>query len=102
MKVRIGLVKVLSPEYAWRKISKQHRKDFPYCWVCQVKGSKRQRLHVHHLYGRRVDPNHEHLISLCPGCHEIITIIARRTANRYTWQDIVDLWELATRRREGL
>jgi 5-methylcytosine-specific restriction endonuclease McrA len=46
--------------------------------VCQVCGREgRRKLAAHHLLGKEADPEGRWLIALCPGCHDVVTALAR-------------------------
>lgn len=46
------------------------------CQLCNQKCDKW--LSAHHVLGRENDPNHEALIALCRGCHDVLTRLAAR------------------------
>lgn len=35
-------------------------------------------LSSHHVYGKANDPKNEHLVALCRGCHQLVSILAQR------------------------
>jgi hypothetical protein len=43
------------------------------CQLCERHVPKRA--HVHHVYGH---PDHSELVVLCAGCHDLVSILARR------------------------
>lgn len=53
------------------------------------------RKHVHHVRGIANDPQHTELLILCPSCHDIVSVIHRRSRERYSMKMITDLWRLA-------
>lgn len=61
---------------------------------CEVCDTKPQTLHAHHRRGIVNDLTHEHLIMLCPSCHEVLEKLARRGRNlKLSWA--ITLIELA-------
>lgn len=44
------------------------------CWACGKTGLKR--VHPHHVYGHALGD--APLVCLCPGCHQIVSLLARR------------------------
>lgn len=69
--------------------------------ICQLCGARNPKgLSSHHMLGKENDPDNEHLIALCQGCHQIVTIIATRK-----FVDVEESWEvliqLALTRRNG-
>lgn len=58
------------------------------CGAFDVKG-----LSSHHVIGKENDPNNDHLIALCPGCHHIVTIVAGRrfVATPEAWEVLIQL-----------
>jgi len=92
--------------YCTRKCANDARTDYSYfggkrretvglqegeCQLCgsiDVKG-----LSSHHVLGKENDPNNDHLIALCPGCHHIVTIVAGRrfAATPEAWEVLIQL-----------
>lgn len=69
--------------------------------VCQMCGRHVTKgLSSHHVLGKVNDSENEVLIALCPGCHQIVSIIASRP-----WADNTETWEvliqLALAQRHG-
>lgn len=58
------------------------------CGAIDVKG-----LSSHHVLGKENDPNNDHLIALCPGCHQIVTIVSGRrfVATPEAWEVLIQL-----------
>lgn len=60
--------------------------------TCQICGrSDIPGLSSHHMLGKQNDPDNEHLIALCQGCHKIITMLGARTWTAEQWEAIVSL-----------
>lgn len=62
--------------------------------VCQLCGAKNPKgLSSHHMLGKENDPDNEHLIALCQGCHQIVTILGGRkfTATEEAWEVLMQL-----------
>lgn len=62
--------------------------------VCQLCGNHTPRgLSSHHIKGKENDPNNDHLIALCSGCHQIVTIVAGRrfAATEEAWEVLMQL-----------
>ncbi len=71
--------------------------------VCQLcKQSPKKGLTPHHLIGKENDPENEHMIALCLGCHELVTLAARRIFLRKNegWEHL--RWLADTRARGAL
>ena len=62
--------------------------------VCQLCGSKNPKgLSSHHMLGKENDPDNAHLIALCQGCHQIVTLVAGRrfAATTEAWEVLMQL-----------
>lgn len=61
------------------------------CQLCNQHTPKG--LSSHHIRGKENDPENEHLIALCSGCHQIVTILAGRrfAATTAAWEVLIQL-----------
>lgn len=62
--------------------------------ICQLCGQKTEKgLSSHHMLGKENDPDNEHLIALCQGCHQIVTILGGRrfVATEEAWEVLMQL-----------
>ena len=61
------------------------------CQLCNQHTPKG--LSSHHIRGKENDPENEHLIALCSGCHNIVTILAGRrfAATTEAWEVLIQL-----------
>lgn len=62
--------------------------------VCQLCERSVQRgLSSHHLLGKENDPENEHLIALCQGCHKVVTMISARAFvdHAHSWENLITL-----------
>lgn len=59
------------------------------CQVCERTGIPG--LSVHHYLGKEHDPENHYLITVCRGCHQIITMLGARTWTREQWEAIITL-----------
>lgn len=61
------------------------------CQLCGQIGMKG--LSSHHILGKENDPENEHLIALCSGCHYIVTLVAGRrfAATPEAWEVLIQL-----------
>jgi 5-methylcytosine-specific restriction endonuclease McrA len=61
--------------------------------VCQLCEKKGKTLSVHHMFGKKNDPENEFLIALCSGCHHIVSILGGRTDCLETgfWENLISL-----------
>lgn len=62
--------------------------------VCQLCGTKTAKgLSSHHVLGKENDPDNEHLIALCQGCHQIVTLVSGRrfAATEEAWEVLMQL-----------
>jgi 5-methylcytosine-specific restriction endonuclease McrA len=62
--------------------------------ICQLCGNHTEKgLSSHHILGKENDPDNEHLIALCSGCHQIVTIVAGRrfAATEEAWEVLIQL-----------
>lgn len=62
--------------------------------ICQLCGQKTDKgLSSHHMLGKENDPENEHLIALCQGCHQIVTILGGRrfVATEEAWEVLMQL-----------
>lgn len=69
--------------------------------ICQLCGEyKPKGLSSHHLLGKDNDPDNEALVALCPGCHQLVGILAGRKFTDETtgWENLINL---AMIRRQG-
>lgn len=68
------------------------------CQLCERQGVKG--LSAHHVFGKENDPENEGLIALCPGCHNLVSLLAARN-----FIDVPERWEalvsLAWMRKHG-
>ena len=89
-----------------RKCSDQARVDYSYFGgkrretigllegICQLCGQHTPSgLSSHHMLGKENDPDNEHLIALCSGCHNIVTILGGRrfVATPEAWEVLIQL-----------
>jgi len=61
---------------------------------CQLCGGKDIKgLSSHHVLGKENDSDNAHLVALCPGCHQIVTIVAGRrfVATPEAWEVLIQL-----------
>lgn len=92
--------------YCNRKCAEQSRVDNSYFGgkrrqtigllegICQLCGSTPDKgLSSHHMLGKENDPDNEHLIALCSGCHNIVTILGGRrfVATEEAWEVLMQL-----------
>lgn len=62
--------------------------------ICQLCGQHTPKgLSSHHMLGKENDPNNDHLIALCSGCHNIVTILGGRrfVATEEAWEVLMQL-----------
>ena len=61
------------------------------CQLCGQVGVKG--LSSHHIKGKENDPDNAHLIALCQGCHQIVTIVSGRrfAATPEAWEVLIQL-----------
>lgn len=62
--------------------------------ICQLCGQHTPKgLSSHHMIGKENDPDNEHLIALCQGCHNIVTILGGRrfVATEEAWEVLMQL-----------
>lgn len=61
------------------------------CQLCGQQGVKG--LSSHHIKGKENDPDNEHLIALCQGCHHIVTLVSGRrfAATVESWEVLIQL-----------
>lgn len=61
------------------------------CQLCNQHTPKG--LSSHHMLGKENDPDNEHLIALCSGCHHIVTLVAGRkfAATEEAWEVLMQL-----------
>ena len=62
--------------------------------ICQLCGQHTPKgLSSHHMRGKENDPDNEHLIALCSGCHQIVTIIGGRKfiLTEEGWEALINL-----------
>ncbi len=61
------------------------------CQLCKKEVTKG--LSAHHILGKENDPENDHLIALCRGCHEVIGLLATRlfVDDPFAWQDLISL-----------
>lgn len=61
------------------------------CQLCNQHTPKG--LSSHHMLGKENDPDNQHLIALCSGCHHIVTIVAGRrfAATPEAWEVLIQL-----------
>lgn len=62
--------------------------------ICQLCGNHTPKgLSSHHMLGKENDPENEHLIALCQGCHQIVTILGGRrfVATEEAWEVLMQL-----------
>lgn len=93
-------------EYCTRKCGNDARADRDYfggkrkstiglaeqtCQLCLRKGVKG--LSSHHYLGKENDPENDHLIALCQGCHNIVTVLGGRTFvdDEIAWETLISL-----------
>lgn len=62
--------------------------------TCQLCGRQNVKgLSSHHMIGKENDPNNDWLIALCPGCHNIVTILGGRNfaGTPEVWESLIQL-----------
>lgn len=61
------------------------------CQLCARKDVKG--LSSHHMIGKENDPDNEMLIALCPGCHNLVTLLGGRvfTGTSEIWEGLIQL-----------
>jgi len=62
--------------------------------TCQLCGRKDVKgLSSHHMIGKENDPENEMLIALCPGCHNLVTLLGGRvfTGTTEIWEGLIQL-----------
>jgi hypothetical protein len=61
------------------------------CQLCMAKKDKG--LSSHHIFGKENDPGNEYLIALCPGCHQLVGILAGRlfVDSPEGWENLINL-----------
>jgi len=62
--------------------------------ICQLCGRKNVKgLSSHHMIGKENDPDNEHLVALCPGCHQIVTLLGGRSfsGDPEVWEALIQL-----------
>lgn len=62
--------------------------------ICQLCGQHTPKgLSSHHMLGKENDPENNHLIALCSGCHNIVTILGGRrfVATEEAWEVLMQL-----------
>ena len=62
--------------------------------TCQLCGRQNVKgLSSHHMIGKENDPNNDYLIALCPGCHQIVTILGGRNfaGTSEVWESLIQL-----------
>lgn len=62
--------------------------------TCQLCGRQNVKgLSSHHVKGKENDPENDYLIALCPGCHQIVTILGGRNfaATPEIWESLIQL-----------
>jgi hypothetical protein len=62
--------------------------------TCQLCGRKDVKgLSSHHMIGKENDPENEYLVALCPGCHNLVTLLGGRnfTATPEIWEGLIQL-----------
>jgi hypothetical protein len=92
--------------YCTRKCGEDYRTDQSYFGgkrnttiglaerTCQLCARQNIRgLSSHHVIGKENDPDNEYLIALCPGCHQIVTILGGRTftGEPEVWEALIQL-----------
>ncbi len=67
--------------------------------VCQCCGRQPKRgLSSHHIFGKENDPENDHLIAICPGCHNLVTLLGNMSFGEQQWESLMSL---AWLRRHG-
>jgi hypothetical protein len=61
------------------------------CQLCARKNVKG--LSSHHMIGKENDPDNEYLIALCPGCHQLVTLLGGRNfaGTPEVWEALIQL-----------
>jgi hypothetical protein len=62
--------------------------------ICQLCGRKDVKgLSSHHMLGKENDPENNYLVALCPGCHNLVTLLGGRnfTATPEIWEGLIQL-----------
>lgn len=62
--------------------------------TCQLCGRKDVKgLSSHHMLGKENDPENDHLVALCPGCHNLVTLLGGRnfTGTPEIWEGLIQL-----------
>jgi hypothetical protein len=55
-------------------------------------------LSSHHILGKENDPENKHLVALCRGCHQVVTLLGARNFTEAQWAGLISL---ATIRKTG-
>jgi 5-methylcytosine-specific restriction endonuclease McrA len=74
--------------------------------VCQLCMVQKSRLAAHHVLGKENDEENDFLIALCPGCHQLVGMLANRNfaENEQGWENLINLVlsrRLADRNKHG-
>lgn len=74
--------------------------------ICQLCMEPKASLQSHHMLGKENDPENEHLIALCAGCHHLVGILAARrfVGSDQGWENLVNIVlarRLADKNRDG-
>lgn len=61
--------------------------------VCQLCMEAKTSLQSHHMVGKDNDPDNEHLIALCAGCHHLVGMLAGRNfaESEQGWENLINL-----------
>jgi len=62
--------------------------------TCQLCGRQNVKgLSSHHMIGKENDPENEYLVALCPGCHQLVTILGSRAfaGTSEVWESLIQL-----------
>lgn len=62
--------------------------------ICQLCGRKDVKgLSSHHMLGKENDPENDYLVALCPGCHNLVTLLGGRnfTGTPEIWEGLIQL-----------
>lgn len=67
--------------------------------MCQLCGEhKTSKMASHHVYGRDNDPEAEHLVALCNGCHNLVEkLAARKAIDQHDFCERAIIWALMKR-----
>jgi hypothetical protein len=61
--------------------------------ICQLCDKEKPSLSAHHVFGKANDPEHDFMIALCHGCHQLIGYLGGRTdvQSEAFWENLIAL-----------